>query len=558
MSTVPVFGVLLLLACGCINGGDLVAGIAGNSDMQPYAIVLLFFSLAYLCVSLDITGVFEYISLWSIVKTNGSGLKLFFSVFLLCTLMTLVTSTDVVILTLTPIICLLARHTHIDPMPFLMLQFYTANILSIFLYIGNSTNIIVAQANKISFLGYSKWMTLPATVAGLSGLFLIWVRFRKKIPSRVEVPDVDPVKALKDKKGAVFGCVCLGICLVMLVSSPWLPIPIYIITTSFMGVFLIKDILHSMYQGPIVVHDSALLEMGVIRKDNQEKIDQETQVDDQEEPEESGRNSRHLSISTSGSVSRNENEESQVGSRNERQGPIEKKSVSGSKSEEKKSSGERDVVVAITNIFSADVSACDTGDSKNAVTESPVSKWQLQDSESSEEDLTKKEYQLFIVLKRLPWPVIPFLFSTFIIVEALGVAGWNSKLAHLFSLAIGPTDTVTSITISVFLIGLSSSVISNIINTQPMTILFTAILSEPSFVVGPNSKLAAMLSLVMGSNLGPNFTLMGTIAGLMWSRILEKKGFSITYLQFALYGITLMPLIVGLSCATLVAEFVLF
>eukprot|EP01124_Arcella_intermedia_P007536 TRINITY_DN1461_c0_g1_i2.p1 TRINITY_DN1461_c0_g1~~TRINITY_DN1461_c0_g1_i2.p1 ORF type:complete len:473 (-),score=78.67 TRINITY_DN1461_c0_g1_i2:26-1444(-) len=472
--------------------------------------------------------------------------------------MTFVSSPDVVILTLTPIICLLARHAHIDPMPFLMVQFYTANILSLFLYIGNPTNIIVAQANHITFLGFSKWMSLPATIAGLSGLLLIWLRFRRKIPSTIDVPDVDPAKALKDKKGAIFGCICLAICLVMLVSSPWLPIPIYLITISFMGIFVVKDILHSMYQGPIVVHDSALFEMGVIRKDKKEKEEeQESQVDDQEIGE-SGKQSNSESVSSHDDEEPSTSSKSHSHSKSgEKSAPSTiQKSISNSKSEEK--TGERDVVVAISAIFSADVPGCEDVANKTEVPDSPISKWQLQDSESSEEDLTKKEYQLFIVLQRLPWSVIPFLLSTFIIVEALGVAGWNSKLAHLFSLAIGPTDTTTSITVAIFLVGLSSSLISNIIKTQPMTILYTAILSESTFVVGPKVKLASMLSLVIGSNLGPNFTLMGTIAGLMWSRILEKKGYSITYLKFAAYGFTLMPLVVGLACTTLLTEFILF
>jgi hypothetical protein len=56
------------------------------------------------------------------------------------------------------------------------LQFFAANILGMVLYVGNPTNIIVAEANRLSFLGYSAWMALPGCAAGLCcfGLFFFF------------------------------------------------------------------------------------------------------------------------------------------------------------------------------------------------------------------------------------------------------------------------------------------------------------------------------------------------------------------------------------------------
>lgn len=69
--------------------------------------------------------------------------------------MTIVSSNDIVILTLTPIICNVASQAECDPTPLLFAQFYAANVWSILLVIGNPTNIIVAEANNISFLQYT-------------------------------------------------------------------------------------------------------------------------------------------------------------------------------------------------------------------------------------------------------------------------------------------------------------------------------------------------------------------------------------------------------------------
>lgn len=46
-------------------------------------------------------------------------------------------------------------------MPFLFAEYAAANTFGALLYTGNPTNIIVAQAYDMTFLGYSKYMTLP-------------------------------------------------------------------------------------------------------------------------------------------------------------------------------------------------------------------------------------------------------------------------------------------------------------------------------------------------------------------------------------------------------------
>lgn len=58
--------------------------------------------------------------------------------------------------------------------PYLLAEFAAANLWSMALFVGNPTNIIVAQAYKMSFVGYSKWMLLPT----LGGCLLLWLSTR--------------------------------------------------------------------------------------------------------------------------------------------------------------------------------------------------------------------------------------------------------------------------------------------------------------------------------------------------------------------------------------------
>jgi arsenical pump membrane protein len=90
----------------------------------------------------------------TVKASKGRGHKLFFSFFLLSAGMSVLTSNDIVVLTLTPIICALANFAKIDPIPTLLGQFFAANLSGVMLFTSNPTNIIVSEAYGISFLEY--------------------------------------------------------------------------------------------------------------------------------------------------------------------------------------------------------------------------------------------------------------------------------------------------------------------------------------------------------------------------------------------------------------------
>ncbi len=56
--------------------------------------------------------------------------------FVMAAVLTVLTSNDVVILTLTPVIYHFSKATGIDPAPLLFLKFFTANVWSMALLIG--------------------------------------------------------------------------------------------------------------------------------------------------------------------------------------------------------------------------------------------------------------------------------------------------------------------------------------------------------------------------------------------------------------------------------------
>ncbi len=182
-------------------------------------------SLAYICISLDQTGFFEYLALTVSKRAGTSGLKLFFYLYLLAGFITIFTSNDIVILTLTPIIIYMAKYTKINPIPYLLAQFFAANIWSTFLYIENPTNIIVAQAYNLSFLNFFLWMAIPTIAGAMAAFLLLWVYFRKQIPKQVTPVNTNSRLSLRDRTGAIYTTIVLITCLILLsitVELAWL------------------------------------------------------------------------------------------------------------------------------------------------------------------------------------------------------------------------------------------------------------------------------------------------------------------------------------------------
>jgi arsenical pump membrane protein len=152
--TGSIFLISFLFLLQIIDLETIKMGIIGNGQIEPWKIIVIFFTLAYASISLDETGILDYISYKIVNKSKNNGIKLFIFFYFLAGFLTLFTSNDVVILTLTPIIFYLAKYAKINIIPILFAQFFGANTFSSFLFIGNKTNIIIGTAVDIGFLEY--------------------------------------------------------------------------------------------------------------------------------------------------------------------------------------------------------------------------------------------------------------------------------------------------------------------------------------------------------------------------------------------------------------------
>lgn len=130
-------------------------------------------------------------------------------------------------------------------------------------------------------------------------------------------------------------------------------------------------------------------------------------------------------------------------------------------------------------------------------------------------------------LKRVPWELVPFVLSMFILIVVLADLGVTAKLAGLLNSLSGSRGTV-------FSYGISSFFAANLINNIPMSVLFSRIIET----IAPALREPAVYATVVGSNLGAFFSPIGALAGIMWSSILASHRLKFGYRDFLKLGIT--------------------
>ncbi|KAI8074632.1 hypothetical protein BC940DRAFT_363591 [Gongronella butleri] len=249
LAVTPPLAVFLLWACGATDGATVAAGLVGSMGVQPYAVLILFYSLAYLCVSLDMTGIYQFLAFAIAKKANGRGSLAFSLFYAMTSVLSGLTSNDVVILTGTSFLAYFTRVSGILPTAFMMSEFTSANIASMALFIGNPTNVIVSTAFGISFASYSAWMMLP-TLGGLVVAYAVLrLVFRKPdyIPKQILRPDddIEPASFLIDRRGAYIGIFLLFTCLATLIGTSFVHgVSVWMVTLPFAVLAFARDLIY--------------------------------------------------------------------------------------------------------------------------------------------------------------------------------------------------------------------------------------------------------------------------------------------------------------------------
>lgn len=145
--------------------------------------------------------------------------------------------------------------------------------------------------------------------------------------------------------------------------------------------------------------------------------------------------------------------------------------------------------------------------------------------------ITKKNWNYVTEsVKKLPYPLIPFFLSMFVVVVALNYQGISNQLAELLS----HTNTIWTY-------GFSSFFVSNLINNIPMSILFSNMCSNN----------AAVYASIVGSNIGAFLTPTGALAGIMFTNLVNEHETKYSFFDFVKYGAVISLPIIAVTLLTL-------
>jgi len=151
------------------------------------------------------------------------------------------------------------------------------------------------------------------------------------------------------------------------------------------------------------------------------------------------------------------------------------------------------------------------------------------------------------ILRGVSWDVLAFVVGIFIVVLGLRNAGLTRQIGLLLSdLAGRGTSTMTLGT------GLLAGLFSSIMNNHPTAYMMGWAIRDLS--LPPLQVKALALSALIGGDLGPKMLPIGSLAALIWFRLLRNRGVSIPYSLYIRIGVPVTLLAILASVLVLDAE----
>ena len=148
------------------------------------------------------------------------------------------------------------------------------------------------------------------------------------------------------------------------------------------------------------------------------------------------------------------------------------------------------------------------------------------------------------VIREAPWQVIIFSLGMYLVVYGMSNAGLAAAIAGLLE-----RSAQGGVWGATFGTGILSAVLSSGMNNMP-TVLVGALSIDATGATGPVRD-AMIYANVIGCDLGPKITPIGSLATLLWLHVLGQKGVKIGWGYYFRVGITLTTPILLVTLAAL-------
>jgi arsenical pump membrane protein len=134
------------------------------------------------------------------------------------------------------------------------------------------------------------------------------------------------------------------------------------------------------------------------------------------------------------------------------------------------------------------------------------------------------------VIRHVSWSVIPLVAGLFVLVRAIDGTGLIADVTRDLVTLVHRSETLAAVAA-----GGVIAVVSNLMNNLPVGLIAASVLTQAQ------PPLAVTDAALIGVDLGPNLSITGSLATILWLLAIRRDGEHVDFWRFLKVGALVMP-----------------